>query len=203
MKIKKILATLTSSLFLFSSVNSTAFADELDVSINHLTGSLLIDEGISFESDSNIWIFGDINKDGSVNIFDTNMIIQFINGSGTLTASQQEYADLDANGIINEDDIQIITYIYIETNSDYVNSCKEAWYKKYFDDELKFNINGEIICYGDINGDGYANAWDLSMINQFINGTGTLTERQQEYADLNADGVIDERDSDIRPVRKP
>ena len=46
----------------------------------------------------------------------------------------------------------------------------------------------------DINGDGKINQTDFNLLNDYLNGTGTLTPEQLERADINFDGVIDNRD---------
>lgn len=75
--------------------------------------------------------YGDINGDGKVGATDTGYIQQYINGTRTLSTRERIYADLNADEKIDEDDIQIISYIYTALNTDYVSSCKSTWYDKY------------------------------------------------------------------------
>lgn len=54
-----------------------------------------------------------------------------------------------------------------------------------------------VIYYGDANGDGAVNQIDLTMLNQHINNTSSLTSIQQKAMDLNHDGQIDNTDSQL------
>lgn len=46
----------------------------------------------------------------------------------------------------------------------------------------------------DINGDGYITQEDFTLLSNYLNGTGSLTEKQLQKADVNFDGVIDSKD---------
>lgn len=47
---------------------------------------------------------------------------------------------------------------------------------------------------GDLNRDGYIDYEDLSILQEFIDGTTTLTTYQRKLADCNGDGIIDQQD---------
>ena len=54
--------------------------------------------------------------------------------------------------------------------------------------------NSNLYRYGDLNNSGTITSDDLVLIDNYINGTGTLTELQLILADVNGDGVVDEKD---------
>ena len=54
--------------------------------------------------------------------------------------------------------------------------------------------NSNLLIFGDLNQDGDITSADVTLLEDYINGTGTLTDLQQILADVNGDGVIDEKD---------
>ena len=48
---------------------------------------------------------------------------------------------------------------------------------------------------GDVNGDGNVTQADLTLVQNYIQGTQALTDKQQKAADVNKDGDIDTGDT--------
>lgn len=59
---------------------------------------------------------------------------------------------------------------------------------------VPYSIDVNMSDYGDVNEDGNVNVFDISYIQEYMNGTRTLSARERIYADLNADEEIDEDD---------
>jgi len=51
--------------------------------------------------------------------------------------------------------------------------------------------------YGDLDDDGYVSMLDFYILGKHLQGVIPLTEEQRERADVNADGVIDEKDAEL------
>lgn len=129
--------------------------------------------------------YGDVNGDGSVNVFDISLI-----QGGNLTTKQKVYADLNADGVVNNDDINIIVDINIERNQESVSKYQLSWYSRYGNVPVTSR-------YGDVDFNGTLNVIDINLIYQYLNGKGTLSPRQRVYADLNANGYVDSEDADL------
>lgn len=66
-----------------------------------------------------------------------------------------------------------------------------------FMDYCLVKVNSSQIIYGDLNLDGKITATDLSVLNKAINGSITLSEKEQVMADLDGDGMVNNDDLDI------
>lgn len=74
----------------------------------------------------------------------------------------------------------------------YATSVKEFYYKI-----VLMRINPDISNYelGDVNMDGKITQEDLTLVQNYLSGTGALTEKQLKLADLSEDGKIDSMDT--------
>ena len=138
----------------------------------------------------NLSDYGDVNDDGSINIFDISLINNYINGSATFTTTQKIYADLNADGVINSADSDIIANIYVEKDTESIARSKLSWYSRYGGVPVTSR-------YGDVNFDGSVNVFDINMMQKYMNGTTSLSPRQCVYADLNANGYVDSGDVNL------
>lgn len=75
--------------------------------------------------------YGDVNFDGSINVFDIDIMQKHMNGTTLLSPRQCVYADLNANGYVDSGDIDIITYIILGSNQSIVQTNCDLWYHFY------------------------------------------------------------------------
>jgi hypothetical protein len=125
-------------------------------------------------------------------------------GNQTIRATHYESAD-ELVGIRSGDnrpnftDVRTYAYEIKELNSrpvgdtvihGYKGSTAEAYAQMY---GLKFEEIDDSLAYknGDLNGDGQFNVGDLVLMNRYIHGTYTFSEKQYKSADLNGDGNAD------------
>ena len=125
-------------------------------------------------------------------------------GNQTIRATHYESAD-ELVGIRSGDnrpnytDVRTYAYEIKELNSrpvgdtvihGYKGSTAEAYAQMY---GLKFEEIDDSLAYknGDLNGDGQFNVGDLVLMNRYIHGTYTFSEKQFKSADLNGDGNAD------------
>jgi M6 family metalloprotease-like protein len=112
----------------------------------------------SSEIDTMGILFGDVDRNGEVNFSDISMLNDYIVGSRSfLTDTQMLAADVDGNGIIDDQDVQtIISYVGKTITQFPVGQLK-------------------VITYGDVNGDGAVTQSDYDIV--YNNPDGPNGER--------------------------
>jgi hypothetical protein len=98
----------------------------------------------------------DINGDGKIDQDDFDLLLNYINGTGTLTPEQLIKADVNFDGVINNDDLAII--------QEYINGTRQ---------DTVHDENGNLTSQAylaDINQDGKWTREDYEMLQQQING---------------------------------
>ena len=52
--------------------------------------------------------YGDLNSDGKINVVDVKLLQSFLIGEGNLSSSQMKMADVDGNGVLDNDDLKLL-----------------------------------------------------------------------------------------------
>lgn len=111
----------------------------------------------------------DINNDGSVDLLDQILLNKYLAGSVSFTAIQKRAADVNADGVVNQLDADMLTDFLVHL----IDSVP----------------NGPYII-GDANLDGTVNMDDVNKIISYIMNNSGLTIVQQRAADINDDGTV-------------
>ncbi len=165
-------------------VNEDGFINERDIEImnNYILkvagyGSLPIDERQFFK-------VGDVNQDGRVNASDYMKIRQYV--SGTSKEIVTCLADTNADGKITAKDYEILKK----------HIAKEDGYKTL---PIKEESEEKEVLLGDVDGNGKLGTTDYVKLNGYVRGV--YSDINTAVADLNDDGLIDERDVKILKER--
>jgi len=122
--------------------------------------------------------YGDVNMDRVVNSVDALFVSQFATGLKTLTPEQLLRADVNQDGKVTSADSDMILSYDVGTI-------------KIFPSCQKKPPCGQ---YGDVNGNGYVNLRDFSLVLDNTLGKITLSDAQKLLADVNiasGKGIID------------
>ena len=151
--------------------------------------------------------YGDVDEDSEVTAYDATKVLRFLNGyeDAWLTEKQRKAADVNGDGVISEDDSQLILDLIVNKIS-----------KFPVEDEtivaIKKNIEYEgTVMYGDINGNKRVEQEDVLLLKQHLDSaietdgetyyTVQLTNEQKKAADVNGNGEVDSHDFDIIKAR--
>lgn len=154
-------------------------------------------------------LMGDVNKDGTISIFDVTEIQKYANNMIEFDEVQLIVSDVNNDGVINNDDATLLqkSIANLDKNYDTVGGTVGTTYtlgkdkvcpKNY---QLDFNkdscIYNQVVkakkaefIYGDINSDKVIDEKDASLLQQYISGLIDFTKVQKEAGDLNKDGII-------------
>ena len=147
---------------------------------------------------------GDVNGDGSLDMWDALDILDYLKGNLEFTPEQKIAADYDGDGLITYYDVNAI----LDVSAGY--SKEEAIRRAYstvgIQDKGSFykidhntNIGGNLYVSGgihveggsgDVNGDGEIDIVDSLVIARYMIGLETFTPEQKSAADYDGDGVI-------------
>ena len=114
---------------------------------------------------------GDINLDGKIDNTDLDLLSKYLKKQANLNTVQINVADYNNNGIIDNNDLYELEE-YLNTE---INKTKTL---------------------GDINFDNVVDSNDVILLNKYVLKQISLTKEQLNYADINDDGVVDEKDAD-------
>ncbi|MBQ8192725.1 MAG: dockerin type I repeat-containing protein [Bacilli bacterium] len=142
---------------------------------------VLISSSSSYALDTSNLTYGDLDCDGNVTSADAITLARTIKGMVTLSENQKIVADLNQDGKVDEDDLNIIVRYMVNYDS------MSLPYTEIVSD----------IKYGDINLDGNVTSADDALLAGYIDGSKQLTDDQKVNADLNLDGKIDNCDAII------
>ncbi len=163
-------------------------------------------------------LFGDMNKDGVVNMTDVSLLQTNI---GDLTEYQRFAADLDGSKAVDALDLFLlrqvaaktvdqttlpvsVTLTYIKADDDthnvYVTVGGTMIATPYIAAEAHTYTEGETTCNkcsvrGDVNGDTVVNRVDAQLVQKYSYGSGTLTDAQIKIADVDGDGRVTAKDA--------
>lgn len=122
--------------------------------------------------------YGDVNQDGSINSVDVSIIRQHVAGMRGLSGYREiKAADVNGDGEITGLDATLLQYAVVKA--------------------IKFDGYSPIksvTLYGDVSESGQIEQYDYELLNQYINGEATLSQRQLLCADINNDGEINKTD---------
>lgn len=120
---------------------------------------------------------GDINNDNSINVVDASMLVSYLVNKTTFTSQQMVAADLNGDGILDNNDKTIF--------SDYLLGVVSA-----------FPVGSDyLLVYGDVTGDGKIDSSDETIIyNRTISSSYPLTYKQVLAGDLHMDNDINSLD---------
>ena len=115
---------------------------------------------------------GDVNMDGDVNCSDYNIIVEYAKDDKKVNLSyyQLDLADINKDGKID--------------NNDAVE----------FENKFLWVCNVGPAARGDLNEDNKIDCSDIELIENYLNKSGTLNNRQLELADVNFDNVVNDDD---------
>ena len=122
------------------------------------------------------YVYGDTNSDGKVSNADLTKLNGFLGGKINLTPKQKLSADVDGNGEITTEDLELIR----------LYSAMKL---------TKFPIEEYI--YGDINTDEKVSNADITRLRAYLLGKIDLTPKQKLAADVNGDGKITTEDVNL------
>lgn len=132
--------------------------------------------------------YGDVNQDGIITDVegDATLLEEYLNGLVEFTETQKKAADVSGDGQITKLDQELIQRYTAKTIPAFPAEDPNVKYYTLGD----VNEDGEIT---DING-------DVTLLQEYLNGLAELTEIQKKAADVNEDGVIDDRD--VKEIQK-
>ncbi|MBI2663984.1 hypothetical protein HYX10_01435 [Candidatus Woesearchaeota archaeon] len=120
---------------------------------------------------------GDVNGDGKMTFGDAIKVELNVSGSAPLTAAEAARADVNNDGKISAADVDVING-YVSGALTTLSACVNT-------KPLRCSS------FGDIDGNKRISNADLSLLQSFVNGKGSLTASQKILADVNSDGKID------------
>lgn len=135
------------------------------------------------------YALGDADMDGQVSIHDLNAAVNWIGSEdGPLTA------DADGDGDIDVGDYWLIMGAYGYTLAG-KNALAEAG-TYYYSYDIIETWGDPLNSLGDVDNDGRLTGHDSAMVSRYVRDEAyTLTEGQLNRADVNRDGIVDERDA--------
>lgn len=122
--------------------------------------------------------YGDVNQDSLINSVDVSIIRQYVAGMKGLSSYREiKAADVNADGEITGLDATLLQYAVVKAID--------------FDG---YSPIKSVTLYGDVSESGKIEQYDYDLLNQYINGEATLSQRQKLCADINNDGEINKTD---------
>jgi hypothetical protein len=122
----------------------------------------------------NSYKLGDLNGNGKVNSGDVIICLNHVTGTQKLKGSQLQAADVDENGTVDAADCRILQGAVAS----------------------KFSLPQKIV-FGDLNENGRVDTGDRVIILSHIATTSTLSGVKLFSADVNSDGIVDHKDSEL------
>ncbi len=119
-------------------------------------------------------VFGDLDGKNGVRINDVTICLRHVKNIHVLKGDGLAAADVDQNGKVDDVDCSLIRLSAAGMLS----------------------LPAKII-FGDLNGNGRVEIADLTIIMRHLKNISTLTGNRKIAADVNLDGVIDEKDSEL------
>ena len=120
-------------------------------------------------------LLGDADGDGEVSVADAQRVLNYTRGKIQLNQLYRDNADVNGDGMVDDRDVQGIKNILTERPIDW-NESKRL--------------------LGDANGDGEVSIADAQRVLNYARGKINLNELYSDNADVNKDGVIDEKDAE-------
>ena len=146
----------------------------------------------------NAYLLGDIDNNNVVNISDIEIIKTYIDNKKELSSIQEVTADVNADHVIDMDDVALMQenlkdndteigkkYVCISNDKIDGNKC----ISEYSKEAIIKNV-----LKGDINQNKKVDNNDLYLVYSYINNKNYLTDLQKKIADINNDGMIDDKD---------
>ena len=154
---------------------------EIDAEIIQKRISNLISAFPVENSSIKVYTYGDVNEDLNVNISDVTFIQKYLNGLQTLTELQKKAADVDGDGKVTSIDAEIIQKKLANIIQEFPieNSKVQVW------------------SIGDVDENGKVDINDVTLIQNYLNGSLTLTELQKKAADVNGDNIVNLEDAKL------
>ena len=121
--------------------------------------------------------YGDGDLDGSVTMTDRVILRRYLSGISDLSCQAFKNLDLNADGKVNEIDLEYLTKIAMGI-------------------DITFPVT-DYVWYGDTNEDGKVDVKDLTILRKYLEGTTDLSGQALKNADVNADGSINETDKKL------
>ena len=128
------------------------------------------------------FIYGDINENKKIDDEDYALIKSYLSGSIKLTDKQLKIADMNSDGKVSMEDLQLI-------ENEIIGSSNK-------DENLKNDKSKNTNDYinGDINEDKKIDSEDYALIKSYLASGFKLTDRQLKIADMNSDGKVSMED---------
>lgn len=121
--------------------------------------------------------YGDGDLDGSVTMTDRVILRRYLSGISDLSCQAFKNLDLNADGKVNEIDLEYLTKIAMGI-------------------DITFPVT-DYVWYGDINEDGKVDVKDLTILRKYLEGTTDLSGQALKNADVNGDGSVNETDKKL------
>lgn len=119
--------------------------------------------------------YGDLNRDGKITILDVTLLNKYLLENKNLTDTQKLAADVDGDGLIGTNDMNLI------------QKRSNEMIPKFPTEEFK---------PGDVNCNGVIDIADTTMIDKYLAGEYNLsTTLQTLAADVDGDGVVTKKDA--------
>ena len=121
--------------------------------------------------------YGDGDLDGSVTMTDRVILRRYLSGISDLSCQAFKNLDLNADGKVNEIDLEYLTKIAMGI-------------------DITFPVT-DYVWYGDTNEDGKVDVKDLTILRKYLEGTTDLSGQALKNADVNGDGSVNETDKKL------
>lgn len=160
--------------------------------------------------DANIWFFEDQGQDGyTISNVKTGEYLSTVRNSGIFRLALKPEADMVwaiEDGVLRAMTAKLITgmrqYItYFDEDGvfafDVLERTSDDFIEILFYERARVGGNASVGQGGDINGNGYIDAGDATLVLRHIVGDSELTEEQAKNADLNENGRVDSGDAGL------
>ena len=155
------------------------------------------------------YAIGDVNRDGRINIADSQSIQRYVAELEKYDDYQKLLADVNKDGAVNMTDQTILRKYTVGYSNGtlgvqhYIGqkACLEGSPKSGYctrKEPVADTATSEII-YGDVNSDGKVNIEDQTKLSRYIAGVSgySLNETEKKAADVNLDGKISIEDKTV------
>ena len=137
-------------------------------------------------------LYGDINEDGEITEEDITLLSNYLETGIRKSDQALKNSDVNGDGKVNIVDLGLLQ-MYVESRNNFPDFKEEGYSlpsnslsKEYY-----------TIQYGDVDNDGVTNSEDLTDLAKHIEKSELLTGQKLLNADINGDGVIDNKDLNI------